>query len=127
MRPLRCLPAIVSLAICLTACQTTAPAPGGATSSGSARVVGDISNPEAEAPPFIGMTKDQALARYGEPKKRTISDEGENWIYLLNMGEVIGRAFIPFNFKPTMARTGVLIFGPDGRVKKFNWDAPTDG
>jgi hypothetical protein len=53
--------------------------------------------------------------------------EGENWIYVLNMGEVIGKAFIPCNFKPTMARTGVLIFGPDGRVKKFNWETPTSG
>lgn len=23
-------------------------------------------------------------------------------------------------------RTGVLIFGPDGRVKKFNWDTETN-
>src|SRR3954454_23796419 len=87
--------------------------------------IGDISNPEAEIPPFIGMTKAQALARYGEPKKRTITDEGENWIYLLNFGEMIGKALIPFNFKPTIPRTGVLIFGADGRVKKFNWDKET--
>ncbi|MEO8439264.1 MAG: hypothetical protein ABI540_03480 [Spartobacteria bacterium] len=73
------------------------------------------------------MTKHEALARYGEPKKRTVTDEGESWIYLLNMGEVIGKAFIPFNFNPTMARTGVLIFAPDGRVSKFTWDAPTSG
>jgi hypothetical protein len=43
------------------------------------------------------------------------------------MGEVIGRAMIPFNFKPTQIRTSVLIFGPNGRVKKFNWDTPTEG
>lgn len=73
------------------------------------------------------MTKAEALALYGEPKKKTMSDEGENWVYLLNMGEVIGKAFIPFNFKPTMVRTGVLIFSPGGRVKKFNWDTPTNG
>jgi len=84
--------------------------------------VGDISNPEAEKPPFVGMTKDQALARYGRPKKRTVTEEGEQWVYVLNMGEIIGKAFIPFNFKPTLPRTGVLIFGPDGTVKKFTWD-----
>lgn len=89
---------------------------------GSGRL-GDISNPEAERPPFIGMTKAQALARYGEPKKHTITDEGESWVYVLNTGEMIGKAFIPFNFKPTIARTGVLVFGPNGKVKKFNWDA----
>ena len=85
--------------------------------------VGDISNPEAERPPFVGMTKAQALARYGKPKKHTVTDEGEQWVYVLNMGEVIGKAFIPFNFKPTLVRTGVLIFGADARVKKFTWDS----
>ena len=89
--------------------------------------VGDISNPEAEKPPFIGMTKAQALARYGEPKKRTVTDEGEQWVYVLNIGEVIGKAMIPFNFKPTLVRTGVVIFDTDGRVKKFNWDKETGG
>jgi hypothetical protein len=89
--------------------------------------VGDISNPEAETPPFIGMTKAQALARYGHPKRQTMTDEGENWVYILNMGEVIGKAMIPFNFHQPAVRTGVLIFGPDGRVKKFNWDKETPG
>lgn len=84
--------------------------------------VGDISNPEAERPPFVGMTREQALARYGRPKKHTVTDEGEQWVYILNMGEVIGKAFIPFNFKATPVRTGVLIFGADGTVKKFKWD-----
>jgi hypothetical protein len=42
----------------------------------------------------------------------------------LNLGEVFGKAMIPFNFKPTPIRTSVLIFGPDGRVKKFTWDTP---
>jgi hypothetical protein len=89
--------------------------------------IGDISNPEAEIPPFVGMTKAQALARYGRPKKNTITDEGEQWVYILNMGEVIGKAFIPFNFKPTIPRTGVLTFGPDGKVKKFTWDSTKHG
>lgn len=73
------------------------------------------------------MTKAQVLARYGEPKRRTITDEGQQWVYVLNFGEVVGKAFIPFNFKPTPIRTGVIIFGPDERVKKFNWDTPTEG
>ena len=84
--------------------------------------VGNISNPEAEKLPFVGMTKTQALARYGKPKRNTVTEEGEQWVYILNMGEVIGKAFIPFNFKPTIPRTGVLTFGPDGTVKKFTWD-----
>jgi hypothetical protein len=81
---------------------------------------------ESEKPPFIGMTKAQALARYGKPKKHTLTDEGEQWVYILNFGEVLGKAFIPFNFHVTPVRTGVLIFGPSGKVKKFQWDTPTD-
>jgi hypothetical protein len=109
--------------LALASCAT---APTRPQSSNRSRV-GDMSAPEADKPPFIGMTKAQALARYGEPKKRTLTDDGENWVYLLNLGEVFGKALIPFNFKPTQIRTSVLIFGPDGRVKKFNWDTETDG
>src|SRR4051794_29712114 len=109
----------------LTSCETTPPAP--APTSRPAAKVGDISNEEAEQPPFVGMTKAQALARYGEPKTRGVTDEGENWVYILNFGEAMGRAFIPFNFKPTPIRTGTLTFGADGKLKKFNWDVPTEG
>ena len=52
------------------------------------------------------MTQHQALARYGEPKTLSITDKGEVWVYLLNYGEVLGKAFIPFNFKVTPVRTG---------------------
>src|SRR5204863_10104912 len=79
---------------------------------------------EEDKPPFIGMTKAQALARYGEPKKQTVTDEGEQWTYILNMGEFIGKHMIPFFISTQQIRTGVLIFGRDGRVKKFNWDVP---
>ena len=82
----------------------------------------EIREAEENKPPFIGMTKAQALARYGEPKQQTVTDEGEQWTYLLNFGEVMGKALIPFNFKPTTIRTGTLTFGPDGKVKKFRWD-----
>src|SRR5436190_23383194 len=79
---------------------------------------------EEDKPPFIGMTKAQALARYGEPKTHTITDEGERWTYILNMGEFIGKHMIPFFVSTQGIRTGVLIFGHDGRVKKFTWDTP---
>ncbi len=99
--------------------------PAARTTTTQARV-GDISNPEAERRPFLGMTQAEALARYGKPKKQTITEEGEQWTYVLNFGEVMGKAFIPFNFKHTPIRTGVLTFGPEGRVTKFNWDQETD-
>jgi hypothetical protein len=81
---------------------------------------------EETRPPFIGMTRAEALARYGEPKKRTVTDEGEQWTYWLNFGEFMGKHMIPFFFSEEQIRIGVLIFGPDGRVTKFNWDAPAD-
>ena len=87
----------------------------------------EIREAEENKPPFIGMTKAQALARYGEPRRRTVSDEGEQWVYVLNFGEALGKAFIPYNFKPTEIRTGVLTFGNGNKVKKFTWDAPTNG
>ena len=30
-----------------------------------------------ESPPHIGMTKSQVRAKYGDPKTRDVSDEGE--------------------------------------------------
>ncbi len=72
---------------------------------------------ESAKPPFVGMTRQQALARYGEPKTRSITDKGEVWVYLLNYGEVVGKAFIPFNFKVTPVRTGALTFGSNGKVR----------
>jgi hypothetical protein len=81
---------------------------------------------ELAKPPFIGMTKAQVQARYGEPKKRTVTDEGEQWTYILNMGEFIGKHMIPFFFSEQQLRYGVLIFGPNGKLKKFQWDADTD-
>lgn len=76
---------------------------------------------EALKPPFVGMSKAQALARYGEPKTHT-----EQWVYVLNFGEVLGKAFIPFNFKPTPVRTGVLTFGANGK-EGIRWDRETKG
>jgi hypothetical protein len=116
--------AVMAIAASASAKPTPTPTPTRHPASGR---VGDISNPEAEKPPFIGMTKAQALARYGQPKKHTLTEEGESWVYILNTGEIIGKAFIPFNFKPTLARTGVLIFGSNGKVKKFTWDKETGG
>jgi len=81
---------------------------------------------ESEKPPFIGMTKAQALARYGKPKKQTVTNEGEQWVYWLNFGEFMGKHMIPFFFSTEQIRIGVLTFGPDGRVKKFTWDTPSD-
>jgi hypothetical protein len=79
---------------------------------------------EEDKAPFIGMTKAEALARYGNPKTRTVTDEGERWTYVLNFGDVLAKHMIPFFFSEEQIRIGVLIFGPDGRVTKFNWDAP---
>jgi hypothetical protein len=108
-------------ALLLAGCATQAPR--SSTSRPQQRVA---KVDEEDKPPFIGMTKAQAIARYGQPKKQTVTDEGEAWTYVLNMGEFIGKHMIPFYFSETQIRTGVLIFGPDGTVKKFHWDTPTE-
>ena len=79
---------------------------------------------EERKPPFIGMTKEQALARYGEPKSRAVTDGGEAWTYYLNEGDVIGSAMIPFNFSPTKPNLATLVFGPNGKVQHFTWTNP---
>jgi hypothetical protein len=81
---------------------------------------------ESDKPPFVGMTKSQALARYGDPNQKTSTEEGEQWKYILNLGQFIGKHMIPFFVSTQTLRTGVLIFGLDGRVKKFRWDTPED-
>jgi hypothetical protein len=110
-----------ALLLCATSISSASPSPSPRKSPRKPAKVD-----ESDKPPFVGMTKAQALNRYGQPKKQTVTDEGEQWIYILNYGEVVGKAFIPFNFHVTPIRTGLLIFGPDGRVKKFTWDTATD-
>ena len=79
---------------------------------------------ESDKPPFIGMTREQALARYGEPARRTVTPDGEMWTYNLNMGEFVGKHMIPFFFSTQELRLGILTFGPNGRVTQFRWDQP---
>jgi hypothetical protein len=81
---------------------------------------------ESDKPPFIGMTKTQALARYGNPNHKTSTEQGETWMYILNMGQFVGKHMIPFFFSTQTLRTGVLIFNQAGRVKTFRWDTPED-
>ena len=79
---------------------------------------------ESDTAPVTGMTKDQVLSRCGEPEKKTLTDEGEQWLYVLNMGEFIDKHMIPFLYSDRQVRTATIIFGSDDRVKKFNWDTP---
>ena len=72
-------------------------------------------------PPYVGMSKPEAVQRYGNPKSVVLTDEGERWTYFLNEGEVYGKALIPF-YLPPRPRFGFLTFGPNGRVKDFRWD-----
>jgi outer membrane protein assembly factor BamE (lipoprotein component of BamABCDE complex) len=79
---------------------------------------------ESDTALVTGMTKDQVLSRCGEPEKKTLTDEGEQWLYILNMGEFIDKHMIPLLYSDRQVRTATIIFGSDGRVKKFNWDTP---
>ena len=79
---------------------------------------------ESDKQPFVGMTKTQAQARYGKPNHKTSTPDGEQWTYILNMGQSIGKHMIPFFVSTQTLRTGVLTFGPDSSVKTFTWDPP---
>ncbi len=70
-----------------------------------------------EQEPRIGMSKGQIRQMYGEPESVNHSGRGEVWSYYFNRGG----AFIPYNFgyRP---RTGVFIFGENGRLKDYNWN-----
>ena len=102
----------------LTSCATPpVPAPTASAAPTKVSQKRDISFEASKQRPFIGMTKAQALACYGTPKTRTLTDEGERWGYFgysRNLSEV--------PFKPRFLRTGTLFFGPDGKVKQFSWD-----
>ena len=74
-----------------------------------------------EIPPHNGMTRGEVYHMYGEPYRKFVDDMGETWVYQLNAGEVIGKSFIPFYIPPRL-RTGVLTFGPDGRVVRYHWE-----
>src|SRR5260370_36984984 len=71
---------------------------------------------ESDKPPFVGMTKTQALARYGNPNSKTSTENGEQWTHGLNMCQLIGKHKIPFFFTTQRPRTAVLFVGPDARV-----------
>ncbi|HKP45357.1 MAG TPA: outer membrane protein assembly factor BamE [Pyrinomonadaceae bacterium] len=96
-----------------------------ATARSNAATTAKPGDPE-DRPPVVGMTKAQVLARYGKPKTQTVTDDGERWTYVLNIGEFVGKHMIPFFFSTQTLRFGVIFFGPDERVKKFNWDTPTE-
>ena len=117
---------LILLSPWLTGCGDQPAQQTAAATNPHAKTADEIREEEENKPPYIGMTKAQAMARYGEPKQQTVTEEGEQWTYLLNFGSMMGKALIPFNFKPTVPRIGVLTFGADGKVKKFRWDADTD-
>ena len=74
-----------------------------------------------EIPPHDGMTRDEVFHMYGPPDRKYVDDMGETWVYYLNAGEIAGKSLIPLYIPPRL-RTGVLTFGPDGRVVRYRWE-----
>lgn len=77
---------------------------------------------DSTKPPFVGMTKTQALHYYGEPDSIGHRNGEELWTYVLNRAESFGKSFIPFDFKNHL-RYRLLTFKGD-KVTKFRWDPP---
>ena len=99
---------------------------GAILAAGSA-VADSSNNGTTSAPkdrPSVGMTKARTAAYYGEPFLRGAIKDGERWYYRLKFNEVYGRAFVPFYYDSPNVRWGTIDFGPDGRVRGFDWQAP---
>ena len=71
--------------------------------------------------PAVGMTMHEALAYYGEPFHRAVVDGNERWFYHLKFLEVYGRALVPFRFDSDNVHLGSMTFGPDKKVKSYDW------
>lgn len=84
----------------------------------------DMTISPSKKPPFLGMTKAQALARYGEPWHHAAVPQGEQWFYHLKFAEVYGRAFVPFWYSSENVNLGVITFGPKGTVTRYAWNHP---
>ncbi len=82
----------------------------------------DLREEEENTPPNVGMTRGEAFQRYGTPKSDIVTDEGERVVWFLNEGEVVGKSLIPF-YIPPRPRFAVLMFGSNGRVREFHFDA----
>ena len=89
--------------------------------AGCATQSGDSSSQAKQKPeekvPQVGMTKDQVVQMFGKTDNKSVTSEGETWIYHLNMGEM----FIPFNFgyRP---KTRIINFGKDGLVTSWSYN-----
>ena len=70
----------------------------------------------AEKTPEVGMSKEQVVAMFGKTDNIHMTNEGETWIYNLNMGEM----FIPFNFgyRP---KTRMIYFDKDSKVARWSY------
>ena len=100
---------------------------GLALGSALAQPSGGNNNGTTSAPkdrPVVGMTKARAAAYYGEPFVTGAIENGERWYYRLKFNEVYGRALVPFYYDSPNVRWGSIDFGPDGRARGFDWQAP---
>ena len=106
--------ALCAIAVLLSGCETN-------SSSSSRSTSASHEQPDPiEIPPHNGMTKDQVVAQYGQPRAIFVTERGEVWRYILNPGEIATKALIPF-YPPVRPRFGTVVFGPDNRVKEYNW------
>ena len=114
-------PRILALLLACVLVGLTLPACSSNDQSAQARAAAQARDDESDRPPYVGMSKEEALQRYGRPKSIVLTDMGERWTYFLNEGEVYGKSLIPF-YIPPRPRLGFLFFSEKGRVREFHWD-----
>ena len=81
----------------------------------------NLSASRSKPRPHVGMTREEAHKVYGEPFQRVAVANGERWWYRLKFGEVYGRAWVPFMTNSDNVHLGNVEFGPNGRVRAFDW------
>ncbi len=124
LRSILLLLSLGAVSLVFSGCSDDRPATGkdAAYTGPRQKTADELREEEENRPPYVGMTKEEAFQRYGNPKSDIVTDQGERVVWFLNEGEVLGKSLIPF-YIPPRPRFATLFFGPDGRVRDFHFDA----
>jgi outer membrane protein assembly factor BamE (lipoprotein component of BamABCDE complex) len=104
--------AVASLAL-VSGCSSGGPSDG----KSGASVASSQGSDDEFQPPFRGETRDQVIARYGDPDQVFQSQNGETWVYFFGKA----KQFIPFYGPFAERRILTIHFDPYGGV--IGWES----
>ena len=108
--------ALAATATLLSQCASSEPtAPAATTNTPAAAAPADTSSTgEADTALTPGMTKDQVLAKWGEPSSKQNSAEGEVWRY----ANQAWKRHVPYYGTFAHVEEHFVLFGADGKMIK---------